>query len=232
MGFRRERMPATRTATTTAVPATETGISRAASGAVAVAAPLALAAVLAGCGSGATTPAKAAGPGTSASGPSGGAAVFAWLRPAPAPATWRIIHIPNGAAVAYPPNWSRVKSDVDTASAALTGPGDQILGYLNITPQQGGETLANWSRFRVDHNGEEGDRAIVTRAAARSLRFRTGHGSCVRDSYTTKTANHYTELACLVAGRRAATVVVGAAPTKLWTRMSPLLERAISSLTT
>jgi hypothetical protein len=222
-------MPATRTATTTAVPATETGISSAASRAIAVAAPVALAAVLAGCGRGGTT---ASGPGTSASGASGGAAVFAGLRPAPPPATWRIIHIPSGAAVAYPPNWRRVKSDVDTASAALIGPGDQILGYLNITPQQGGETLANWSRFRVDHNGEEGDRAIVTRAAAGGLRFRTGRGSCVRDSYTTRTANHYTELACLVAGPRASTVVVGAAPTKLWIRISPLLERAISSITT
>lgn len=225
-------MPVTRTATTTAVPATGTGISSAASRAVAVAAPVALAAVLAGCGGGGTTASKASGPGTSASGPSPGAAVFAGLRPAPPPATWRIIHIPNGAAVAYPPNWRRVKSDVDTGSAALIGPGDQILGYLNLTPQQGGETQANWSRFRVDHNGEEGDRAIVTRAAAGGLRFRTGRGSCVRDSYTTRTANHYTELACLVAGRRATTVVVGAAPTKLWIRISPLLERAISSLTT
>jgi hypothetical protein len=134
--------------------------------------------------------------------------------------------------VAYPPRWKRVKSDVDAGSAALTGSGDQILGYLNLTPRQGAETLTNWGRFRIDHNREEGDRSIVRLAAAGGLRFRTGRGSCVRDSYATSTANHYTELACIVAGRRATVVVVGAAATKSWRRISPLLERAISTVTT
>jgi len=142
------------------------------------------------------------------------------------------MHIPNGATLAYPPGWRPIRSDVDTASAALFGPGEQILGYLNITPQQGQETLADWSHFRIDHNGEEGDRSIVTQAAAAGVRFRTGRGSCVRDSYTTRTSFHYTELACIVAGRRATTVVVGAALTKSWRRFSPQLERAISTITT
>jgi hypothetical protein len=143
-----------------------------------------------------------------------------------------VIRIPSGAAVAYPPAWARIKSDVGSGSAALLATRDRIVGYLNLTPQQGGETLANWSRFRVAHNGMEGDRSVVTLAAARNLRFRTGRGSCVRDSYTTTTANHYIELACIVAGRRATTIVVGAAPPEWWSRISPLLERAISSLTT
>jgi hypothetical protein len=142
------------------------------------------------------------------------------------------MHIPNGATLAYPPGWSRIRSDVDTASAARTGPGEQILGYLNITPQQGQETLANWSQFRVDHNGEEGDRSIITLGAAGGVRFRTGHGSCVRDSYITRSALHYTELACIVAGRRATTVVVGAALTESWARFLPQLKRAISTITT
>lgn len=217
------------------VPATETGISRAASSTRALVALLAIAPVLAGCGGGgATAPTVTSHPsaGPSSNGPSTGAPAASGLHPAPAPADWRTIHIPNGATVAYPPSWKLIKSDVGTGSAALIGSGDRILGYLNITPRQGAESLADWSRFRIDHNGEEGDRAIVRLAAAGDLRFRTGRGSCVRDSYTTRTANHYTELACIVVGRRATTVVVGAAPTKSWRQISPVLERAISTITT
>jgi hypothetical protein len=84
----------------------------------------------------------------------------------------------------------------------------------------------------VDHNGEEGDRAIHTQAAATGLRFRTGRGTCVRDSYVTKTSSHYVELACLIVGRRATTVIVGASPPGSWSRVSPVLEHAISSATT
>ena len=215
--------------TTTAVPATETGISRAPASTGAIVALLAIAAGVAGCGGGAGS---ASAPSASAHGPAAKAAASSGLRPAPAPSGWRIMRIPNGATLAYPPGWRRIQSDFDTASVALIGPGGQILGYLNITPQQGQETLANWNHFRIDHNGEEGDRAIVTLATAGGVRFRTGHGSCVRDSYITRSANHYTELACIVAGRRATTVVVGTALTKSWRRISPLLKRAISTITT
>jgi hypothetical protein len=115
---------------------------------------------------------------------------------------------------------------------ALLGPSGRFFGYLNITPRQGGETLANWARFRTAHNSQEGDRHVAILADAGGLRFLTGRGACVRDSYTTATQVPYIELACLVSGRRATTVVVGAAPPGSWSRISPVLERAISSLTT
>ena len=116
-------------------------------------------------------------------------------------------------------------------SAALLGPHGQIRGYLNATPQQGEETLANWARFRPAHNHEEGDFGVVRDAAARGLRFRTGSGSCVIDHYSTVSAR-YREIACLVQGSRASTVVVGAAVPGDWTRLAPQLERAISSFAT
>jgi hypothetical protein len=142
------------------------------------------------------------------------------------------MRIPNGATLAYPPGWERIRSDPATASAALTGRGDRILGYLNITPQQGDETMANWRTFRIHHNGEEGDRDVTRLAAASGLRFLTGRGSCVRDSYLTETGNRYVELACLVAGRQATTVVVGAVVPDASARVAPLVERAISGLST
>jgi hypothetical protein len=121
--------------------------------------------------------------------------------------------------------------DPGTATVALLGPGHQIIGYLNLTPRQGAETLANYAHFRVDHNGDEGDSAIKTLASATDRRFGRGHISCVEDSYATETAAHYVELACLVSGRTSV-AVVGAAPPQSWPRISPLLQRAISTTTT
>ena len=116
-------------------------------------------------------------------------------------------------------------------SAAVLGPQGRIRGYLNATPRQGAETLANWARFRPAHNHEEGDRHVVSEAAAQALRFRTGTGSCVIDHYATVSA-HYREIACLVRGSKASTVVVAAAVPRDWKRLAPQLERAVSSLTT
>jgi hypothetical protein len=103
---------------------------------------------------------------------------------------------------------------------------------LNVTPRQGAETLANWPHFRVEHDADEGDRDVRPLEVGFGLRFRTGRGSCVRDSYTTVTHARYVEIACLVAGQRATSVIVGAAPPNAWSQVSPLLERAISAFET
>lgn len=155
---------------------------------------------------------------------------FDWLRRGPPPAGWPVARIPGGAAMPYPPGWKRIESDHGTATAALFNPHHQFLGYLNLTPRQGNETLSNWARFRVEHNAEDNDRNVSTLAVGTALRFSTGRGTCVRDAYTTRTGSRYIELACLVAGRRASAVIVGASPPQFWTRISPLLERAISSV--
>lgn len=157
---------------------------------------------------------------------------FAWLRPGPAPAAWPLARIATGAAMAYPPGWHTVAGDAGTATVALQNADDDFLGYLNLTPRQGDETLRGWAAFRVGHNVGEGDRDIRTLAAARDLRFRTGRGTCIRDAYVTASGAQFIELACLVAGPNATSVIVGAAPPREWARMSLVIERAISAFTT
>jgi len=142
------------------------------------------------------------------------------------------VTIPTGAMLPYPPGWTLIKGDAGTATAALRTPANAFVGYLNLTPRQGKEALANWVSFRVAHNAEEGDRSIRILAADRKLQFRSGPGACVRDSYVTNRGARYVELACLVAGRHAQSVIVGAAPPGSWRRMAPRLERAISAFTT
>jgi len=112
------------------------------------------------------------------------------------------------------------------------GPSGRIVGYLNATPRQGPESAANWSDFRVDHNREEGDRDVRLLAASAGLRFRSATGSCVIDSYLTTSGNRFREIACIVSGRSATTVIVGAAPPSHWAVEAPMLERAVSSFTT
>jgi hypothetical protein len=153
---------------------------------------------------------------------------FSWLHPQAAPSDWRVSQIPSGAVLAYPPDWSAQHGDRGTATAALLGSGGRFLGYLNVTPRQGDETLSNWSSFRLEHNQEEGDRAVRQLAAASGLHFLTGRGSCVKDSYTTRTGSRFVEIACLVAGARAQSVIVGAAPPGIWGRESGNIERAIA----
>jgi hypothetical protein len=53
----------------------------------------------------------------------------------------------------------------------------------------------------------------------------------VIDSYRTS-RTRYREIACLVAGARTSSVVVGAAPSKTWARQAETIERAIASLRT
>jgi hypothetical protein len=157
---------------------------------------------------------------------------FSGLRPQAAPADWKLSQIPSGAVLAYPPSWKIQHGDPGTATAALLGSDGRFLGYLNITPRQSDETLSNWGSFRLDHNRDEGDRAVERLAAATGLRFLTGHGSCVKDSYTTQTGSRFVEIACLVAGARAESVIVGAAPPSGWAAESSTIERAIAGVRT
>jgi len=161
------------------------------------------------------------------------ARAFTWLRPSPPPRAWHTSQLPGGVArLAYPLGWQSIRSDPGTFSAAVRAPTGEIRGYLNATPRQGAETLAVWGRFRIDHNREEGDVDVKPIASATNLRFRRGHGSCVIDTYTSSSGRGYREVACIVAGARATTVVVGAAPPAQWPRQGPAIERAISSFLT
>jgi hypothetical protein len=170
--------------------------------------------------------------GTSAS-VNGQAPAFRWLHPRPAPRGWKLARLPSGAATfAYPRTWRPIRTDPGTASVALVGHGRGIRGYLNATPRQGTETLANWPSFRIQHlREEESSKDVHLIASARGLGFRSGRGSCVIDSYRTS-RTRYREIACLVAGTRTSSVVVGAAPSKTWAQQAETIERAIASLRT
>jgi hypothetical protein len=157
---------------------------------------------------------------------------FASLRAGAAPATWRIARIPAGGALSYPPGWRLARGDAGTVTAILMGARHGIAGYLNLTPRQGNETLTDWASFRVSHNVAEGERDVKLESAVFGVRFRTGRGTCIRDSYTTSSRARFIELACLVRGARATSVIVGAAPPQTWSLTSPLLYRALSALIT
>ena len=159
-------------------------------------------------------------------GPPDGA--FAWLRPAPPPADWKVARIRGGATLSYPPGWRPLKTDPGTATAGLLRGGDEIVGYLNATPRQGQETLENWASFRPDHNRDEGDRSVHLIASSTGLPFRGGHGSCVIDDYTTSRAT-YREIACFASGARSSAVMVAAAPTSNWHQEAATLRRAVSA---
>jgi hypothetical protein len=159
------------------------------------------------------------------------AQAFGWLEPAPAPSGWHVAVTRSGAKLAYPPAWRQIQTDGGSVSAAPPGPDGSFVAYLNATPLGGSETLANWTRFRISHLADEGDHRVRLEAARTGLRFRAGRGSCVIDSYSTAKAS-FTEIACIVAGAHATTVVVAAAPVDGWAHQAGGLEKAIASFTT
>ena len=201
---------------------------------LAVALALALGTAASGCGAsvGSSSSSAQAKPTSRRAAPNGAVAAFAWLRPQPAPAGWTAAKLAGGASIAYPPGWRVISGDRGSASAAQIDGRGQYLGYLNLTPRQGQERAAGWASFRVRHNRAEGDRGVRLLAAAGGLRFRSGRGACVRDAYTTASDTRYEEIACLVSGRRASSVVVGAALEQGWPRERPAIELAISAMTT
>jgi hypothetical protein len=134
--------------------------------------------------------------------------------------------------MAYPSGWRPVHGDPGTATVALFDASHRYLGYLNLTPQQGAETLANWARFRPDHDRDEGDRSVATLAAVSDRQLGTESYSCIEDSYTTAIDEKYIEIACIIRGPRSTVVAVGASPPREFSRIAPLLRRAITSVKT
>jgi hypothetical protein len=156
---------------------------------------------------------------------------FPPLRPAAAPVSWRQLTLPNGTAVlSYPSALRAITGDKDAVSAAQLSPGGAIQLYLNATPRQGSERLAQWVAFRL-HLLRSDDAASAHQvAAAQGIKFRGGIGSCVMDRYVTRIGgHHFQEIACLVKGHTSASVVVAAAPAAQWATARPLLLRAVAA---
>jgi hypothetical protein len=166
-----------------------------------------------------------AGPGS----PAGPA--FPPLRTAAAPASWHHLMLPNGTAVlSYPPALRPLGGDKDAVSAARLSPAGAFQLYLNATPRQGRENLADWATFRL-HLLRSDDAASARQlAAAQGIKFRGGTGSCVIDRYITRIGgHHFQEIACLVRGHTSASVIVAAAPAATWAQARPLLLRAVAA---
>jgi hypothetical protein len=186
----------------------------------------ALSLALFGCASGAPVAAGSDGA-ARASAPAG----FGWFHPAPAPDAWlRASLSGQRATLSYPGSLRPEHGDPGTVTVGSTARSGQVLVYLNVTPKQGGETLHDWPDFRVEHLREDGQSAVRLDGASGPLDFRGGHGRCVIDSYTTgEHHNHYREIACIVQGARAASVLVAATSTAAWQANRALLERVVSS---
>jgi hypothetical protein len=132
--------------------------------------------------------------------------------------------------LSYPPSLHPIEGDKGTVSAARLGPGGAFQLYLNATPRQGAETLAHWAAFRLKFLRADNATTAHVDTAARGIRFRGGTGSCVIDTYTTRTgAHHFQEIACLVQGRTSASVIVAATPAAAWAHARPLLLQTVAA---
>jgi hypothetical protein len=197
------------------------------------AASLALALIaLAGCGGSAHRNTSGAEHASAEAGRQANGDALVALRAARAPAAWQAARIPSGAVLFFPPGWRLVHGDRGTVTATTSGAGGRIAGYLNLTPRQSNETLADWAAFRVAHNVTEGEREVRREGRRSNVPFANGIGTCVRDSYLTSTGARYVELACLVRGTSASSVIVGAATRGRWGALAPSLETAISAVRT
>jgi hypothetical protein len=145
------------------------------------------------------------------------------------PVGWGTLRLPSGVALPYPAGWQQIGGDPGSASAALFEADGKIRAYLNATPAEGRETVADWARFRLRHNAAEGDRNVRLITAQTPLGLASGRESCVVDDYSTSRSK-FRELACILAPAdgRHATVLVAAAEQDAWAREHPVLEFAVS----
>ena len=79
---------------------------------------------------------------------------FGWLTSTTPPPTWVRLTVPSGlGTLSSPPGFRTVDGDPGTLTVALLNPAGTYLGYLNVTPRQGPETLQDWHAFRLTHLG-------------------------------------------------------------------------------
>jgi hypothetical protein len=199
---------------------------RAGGGAAAAALTAALSVALFGC---ASSPSPSAD--SDAAAPASTSAGFGWFHPGPAPGAWLHASLSGqSATLSYPGSLRPEHGDPGTVTVGSTARSGEVLVYLNVTPKQGDETLSNWTGFRLEHLREDGQSAVHLGGVSGPLNFRGGHGRCVMDNYTTDMHhNHYDEIACIVQGAHATSVLVAAASTAAWRANRALLERVVSS---
>jgi hypothetical protein len=161
----------------------------------------------------------------------GAPAGFAWFRPRfPSPGNWLQASLAGRSGVlSYPRMLRPMHGDPGAVTFGLNTRAGAVLVYLNVTPRQGDETLPNWPHFRVAHLAEEGQRAVRVDATSAILPFQGGQGRCVVDDYTSSVHNNrYREIACLVRGAHASSVVIAATRVAAWAQYGTLLEQVVN----
>jgi hypothetical protein len=157
---------------------------------------------------------------------------FDWLATTIPPASWARLNVPSGlGTLSSPPGFRTVEGDPGTLSVALRNSAGTYLGYLNVTPRQGHETLQDWAAFRLSHLLHDDAVSVHEDATAESVGTVGAVRSCVTDNYvTTIDHHHFHEVACYVTTRSHSSSVVVAAtpsgdPAHVWTQ----LERAVAA---
>ncbi len=156
---------------------------------------------------------------------------FGWLASTRPPATWARLTVPSGlGTLPSPPGFRTVGGDPGTLSVALRNSGGTYLGYLNVTPRQGSETLQDWVAFRLTHLRDDDAVSVHEDAMVQSFRTVAAMRSCVIDDYVTTVDHHqFHEVACYVMRGAVGSVVVAATPSgdpaHVWTQ----LERAVAA---
>ena len=150
---------------------------------------------------------------------------FGWLASTTPPATWARLAVPSAlGTVSSPPGFRTVEGDPGTLSVALRSPAGTYLGYLNVTPHQGDETLRDWASFRLSHLRADDATSVHEDAMVTAVRTATGVRSCVTDDYVTTVGHHhFHEVACDVVSGSVSSVVVAATPSgdpaHVWTEL-------------
>ena len=156
---------------------------------------------------------------------------FGWLASTTPPATWVRLAVPSGlGTLSSPPGFRVVEGDPGTLSVALRNSVGTYLGYLNVTPHQGSETLRDWAAFRLSHLLDDDAVSVHEDAMVAARPTTTGAKSCVTDDYVTTVGHHhFHEVACDVMNGSVNSVVVAATPSgdpaHVWTQ----LERAVAA---
>ena len=120
--------------------------------------------------------------------------------------------------------------DPGTLSVALRNSAGTYLGYLNVTPRQGPETLQDWAAFRLTHLRGDAAVSVHEDAMVQSVRTAAAMRSCVIDDYVTTVGHHqFHEVGCYVMKGSVGSVVVATTPSgdpaHVWTQ----LERAVAA---
>jgi hypothetical protein len=170
--------------------------------------------------------------GTTAQAAAGGRpAAFAWLVPTAAPSTWKHVRLPSGLAVlSYPSTLQRSSADPGSITAESRNSQGLLTIYLNVTPKQGNEGLANWPSYRLHVNSERASAPAHEDAAVTNVPFLGGTGSCVIDDYVTRgVTRHYKEIACYVEGPHGGSVIIATTMASLWAQQRRALEQTIAA---